>query len=83
MDLDELLRRSDAVILHLPLTPGTHHIIGAAQLALMPPGGLLVNVSRGGLVDTDAVIEALADGQAAGGVAGMGRGLPVGAGDPR
>ena len=63
VDLDELLRRSDAVILHLPLTPGTHHIIGAAQLALMPPGGLLVNVSRGGLVDTDAVIEALADGQ--------------------
>ncbi|ELP69095.1 4-phosphoerythronate dehydrogenase [Streptomyces turgidiscabies Car8] len=43
----------------MPLTPGTHHVIGAEQLALMSPGGLLVNVSRGGLVDTDAVIKAL------------------------
>lgn len=60
--LEELLRRSDVVILHVPLTPGTHHIIGAEQLALMPPGGLLVNVSRGGLVDTDAVIKALDSG---------------------
>ncbi|SFM97486.1 D-3-phosphoglycerate dehydrogenase [Streptomyces sp. cf124] len=61
-DLEELLRRSDVVILHLPLTPDTHHIIGAEQLALMPQGGLLVNVSRGGLVDTDAVIKALDSG---------------------
>ncbi|MER5908766.1 C-terminal binding protein [Streptomyces mirabilis] len=60
--LEELLRRSDVVILHVPLTPGTHHIIGAAQLALMPPGGLLVNVSRGGLVDTDAVVKSLDSG---------------------
>ncbi|MGQ4404128.1 C-terminal binding protein [Streptomyces hayashii] len=57
--LEELLRRSDVVILHVPLTPGTHHIIGAEQLALMNPGGLLVNVSRGPLVDTDAVVKAL------------------------
>ncbi|MDX3312238.1 C-terminal binding protein [Streptomyces sp. NPDC054884] len=61
--LEELLRRSDVVILHVPLTPGTHHVIGAEQLALMKPGGLLVNVSRGGLVDTDAVVEALDTGQ--------------------
>ncbi|MEU6180146.1 C-terminal binding protein [Streptomyces coeruleorubidus] len=61
--LEELLRHSDVVILHVPLTPGTHHIIGAEQLALMKPGGLLVNVSRGGLVDTDAVIKALDSGQ--------------------
>jgi D-3-phosphoglycerate dehydrogenase len=60
--LEELLRRSDVVILHVPLTPGTHHIIGNEQLALMPPGGLLVNVSRGGLVDTDAVVKALDSG---------------------
>ncbi|MCQ9179782.1 C-terminal binding protein [Streptomyces sp. IBSBF 2953] len=57
--LEELLRRSDVVILHVPLTPGTHHIIGAEELALMKPGGLLVNVSRGPLVDTDAVVKAL------------------------
>ncbi|MFF5515826.1 C-terminal binding protein [Streptomyces coeruleorubidus] len=60
--LEELLRRSDVVILHVPLTPGTHHLIGAEQLALMKPGGLLVNVSRGPLVDTDAVVKALDSG---------------------
>ncbi|MFF4259846.1 C-terminal binding protein [Streptomyces sp. NPDC001663] len=60
--LDELLRRCDVVILHVPLTPGTHHIIGAEQLAQMKTGGLLVNVSRGGLVDTDAVVKALDSG---------------------
>jgi D-3-phosphoglycerate dehydrogenase len=60
--LEELLRRSDVVILHVPLTPATHHIIGSEQLELMRPGGLLVNVSRGGLVDTDAVIKALDSG---------------------
>ncbi|MFI5792924.1 C-terminal binding protein [Streptomyces sp. NPDC051677] len=62
-DLEELLRHSDVVILHLPLTPGAHHLIGPEQLALMKPGGLLVNVSRGGLVDTDAVVKALDSGQ--------------------
>ncbi|MFF3849489.1 C-terminal binding protein [Streptomyces sp. NPDC002328] len=61
-DLEDLLRRSDVVILHVPLTPATHHLVGAEQLALMRPGGLLVNVSRGGLVDTDAVTESLAAG---------------------
>ncbi|MGW2524800.1 C-terminal binding protein [Streptomyces sp. NPDC001617] len=61
--LEELLRRSDVVILHVPLTPGTHHIIGTEQLARMKPGGLLVNVSRGGLVDTDAVVKALDSGR--------------------
>lgn len=64
--LDELLRRSDAVILHVPLTEQTHHLIGAEQLALMPPGGLLVNVSRGGLVDTAALTAALRGGQLSG-----------------
>ncbi|MEU5598490.1 C-terminal binding protein [Streptomyces sp. NPDC020298] len=61
--VEELLRRSDVVILHVPLTPDTHHIIGPEQLARMKPGGLLVNVSRGGLVDTDAVVKALDRGQ--------------------
>ncbi|WP_155055996.1 C-terminal binding protein [Streptomyces blattellae] len=66
VDLEELLRRSDVVILHVPLTPGTHHLVGAEQLATMKPGGLLVNVSRGGLVDTVAVTKALDSGQLAG-----------------
>ena len=59
VELDALVSDSDVVILHAPLTASTHHLIGPAQLASMKPGALLVNVSRGGLVDTDAVIEAL------------------------
>jgi D-3-phosphoglycerate dehydrogenase / 2-oxoglutarate reductase len=62
-DLEGLLRRSDVVILHAPLTEATHHLIGAQQLALMPQAALLVNVSRGGLVDTDALVEALRGGR--------------------
>lgn len=64
--LDDLLRRSDVVILHAPLTERTRHLIGAGQLALMRPGGLLVNVSRGGLVDTGAVVAALDSGHLGG-----------------
>lgn len=64
--LEDLLRRSDVVILHVPLTGSTHHLIGAAQLALMPPGALLVNVSRGALVDTGAVVAALDSGRLGG-----------------
>lgn len=64
--LDELLAASDIVIVHAPLTPATRGMVGAAQLARMRPGGLLVNVSRGGLVDTDAVVDALASGQLSG-----------------
>ena len=61
--LDELLVRSDVVILHAPLIEKTRHLIGAAEMAMMPRGGLLVNVSRGGLVDTDAIVAALEDGR--------------------
>ena len=60
VDLDQLLSASDVVILHAPLTPATRGLISASQLARMRPGSLLVNVSRGGLVDTAAVIDALA-----------------------
>jgi len=59
VELDTLLASSDVVIVHAPLMPSTHHLIGAAELARMPAGGLLVNVSRGGLVDTDALVDAL------------------------
>lgn len=57
--LPELLAESDIVSLHCPLLPSTHHLIGAAALAQMKPGAMLVNTSRGGLLDTPAVIEAL------------------------
>ena len=62
MSLHDLLGRSDVVILHAPLTPQTQGMIGEGQLRRMRPGGLLVNVSRGGLVDTAAVVAALASG---------------------
>ena len=57
--LDELLARSDYVSLHCPLTPATRHLIDAAALASMKPAAMLINTSRGGLIDTSAVIDAL------------------------
>jgi D-lactate dehydrogenase len=59
VSLDELLGASDVVTLHCPLSPETRHLIDARRLAQMPPGALLVNTSRGALVDTNAVIDAL------------------------
>lgn len=61
--LPELLAASDIVSLHCPLTPDTHHLINAAALAQMKPGAMLVNTSRGGVVDTRAVIRALKSGR--------------------
>jgi len=60
--LADLLRDSDIVSLHCPLTPATHHLIDASRIKLMKPGAMLVNTSRGGLVDTRAVIAALKTG---------------------
>ncbi|PPG32796.1 2-hydroxyacid dehydrogenase [Pseudoclavibacter sp. RFBG4] len=60
--LEELLRSSDSLSLHLPLTPESRGIIGAEALALLPDGAVVVNVSRAGLVDEAAVQAALADG---------------------
>ena len=61
--LDELLAASDIVTLHCPLNPTTRHMIDAAALARMKRGAMLINTSRGGLIDTPAVIEALKSGQ--------------------
>ena len=57
--LDELLERSDIVSLHVPLTEGTRHLIGRAELARMGPGAVLVNTSRGPVVDEEALADAL------------------------
>ncbi|MFI1035435.1 C-terminal binding protein [Streptomyces sp. NPDC020951] len=62
----ELLAASDAVLLHAPLTPETAGLINAEALLTMKPGALLVNASRGGLVDLDAVTAALRDGRLGG-----------------
>jgi D-lactate dehydrogenase len=59
VDLATLLARSDVVSLHCPLLDATRHMIDAASLAGMKRGAMLVNTSRGALIDTAAVIEAL------------------------
>jgi D-3-phosphoglycerate dehydrogenase / 2-oxoglutarate reductase len=64
--LEDLLSRSDAVIVHVPLTTDTHHLLGRERLALMKPGAFIVNVSRGAVVDTSALAEALARGRLSG-----------------
>jgi D-lactate dehydrogenase len=64
--LEELLAEGDVVSLHLPLTPETHHLLNGATIALMKPGAYLVNTSRGKLVETTAVIQALKSGQLGG-----------------
>jgi phosphoglycerate dehydrogenase-like enzyme len=62
-DLPELLPDADIVVVLLPLTAETNGLVGARVLALMPPGGLLVNASRGGVVDTDALTAAATSGR--------------------
>lgn len=57
--LEELLRASDFVSLHVPLTPETKHLIGAKELAMMKPTAILINSSRGPVVDEKALVEAL------------------------
>src|SRR5262249_25130581 len=53
----------DAISLHCPLTPETHHLVNARRLALMKPTAVLVNTARGGCVDEPALIAALRDGR--------------------
>lgn len=60
--LDQLLAAADIVSVHVPLSPATRHLIGAAELALMRPGSVLVNTSRGAVVDEAALVDALRTG---------------------
>jgi D-lactate dehydrogenase len=60
--LETLFRGSDIIALHAPLTPETHHLVDRDALALMRPGVMIVNTSRGALIDTEAVIDALKEG---------------------
>jgi glyoxylate reductase len=64
-ELDQLLAESDFVSLHVPLTEDTHHLIDAEALAKMKATAVLVNTSRGPVVDPDALYDALRDGQIA------------------
>ncbi|CAL5224887.1 g7646 [Coccomyxa viridis] len=63
---EELLQQADVISLHCPLLPSTYHIIDKASIESMQPGAIIVNVSRGGLVDVDAAMDALESGQLGG-----------------
>ncbi len=66
VDLEAALAQGDVVALHLPLTPGTHHLVDAEAIDRMKDGVMLINTSRGGLVDTRAVIDGLKSGRIGG-----------------
>ncbi|MDI7277183.1 MAG: hydroxyacid dehydrogenase [Anaerolineae bacterium] len=66
LPLDDLLAASDAVTLHVPLSPATRHLIGRRELALLKPTAILVNASRGPVLDEAALIDALREGRLAG-----------------
>jgi glyoxylate reductase len=76
LPLDELLRTSDVVSLHVPLTPETRGLISRDQLALLRDGATLINTARGAIVDEDALVEELVSGR-------ISAGLDVFADEPR
>ena len=63
VDLPTLMKESDVVSLHARLSPETHHLIGAAELAMMKPTAVLVNTARSGLIDEPALVETLRQGK--------------------
>jgi len=66
VELNNLLKQSDIVTLHVPYVPANHHLINEDKLALMKPGAYLINTARGPLVDTQALVRALKGGKLAG-----------------
>lgn len=66
VSLDALFRTSDIVTIHVPLMESTRHMIGAEEIATMKDGAILINCARGGLMDDDAVLEAVRSGKLAG-----------------
>jgi C-terminal binding protein len=64
--LDDLLRQTDTLSIHVPLTPETRNLIGARELALLPQGAVVVNTARGPIVDIDALGDALKSGHLSG-----------------
>ncbi|WP_329126937.1 D-isomer specific 2-hydroxyacid dehydrogenase family protein [Streptomyces sp. NBC_01465] len=66
VSLDELLRRSDLVTLHAPLTAQTHHLLNRQRLSQLKNGALIVNTARGALIDTEALVQQLENGRLGG-----------------
>jgi len=66
VNLERLLSASDIITLHLPYSSGTHHFMEAHRISMMKQGAYLINASRGGLVDEDALVKALKNGRLAG-----------------
>jgi D-specific alpha-keto acid dehydrogenase len=66
LPLDELLRQSDIVTLHAPLTADTHHLLNRRRMQRMKPGALVVNTGRGALIDTEALFSSLESGRLGG-----------------
>ncbi len=66
VSLEELLKESDVVTLHVPLTESTYHLINEERLKLMKPTAILINAARGAVVDTEALVKALKEGWIAG-----------------
>jgi len=81
-DFETLLRRSDFVTLHCPLTPSSRHIIDRASLARMKASSVIVNTSRGALIDQNALIDALHAGQIAGAALDVFEVEPLSQGNP-
>jgi phosphoglycerate dehydrogenase-like enzyme len=80
--VDLLLPEADAVVLTAALNDGTRHLLGEAQLAAMPAGGLLVNLGRGGVVDEAAMVTALRSGHLRGAATDVVEGEPLRPGSP-
>lgn len=66
VDLETIYRESDVITLHAPLTPETRNMIGKKELQMMKPTAILINTARGGLVDEEALVQALKDGEIGG-----------------
>lgn len=62
-ELEEIFTASDVLTLHMPLTQDTRHIVSGQRIAMMPPGAILINTARGGLIDEQAALEGLQTGQ--------------------
>ncbi len=81
-DLDQLLSTSDYVSVHIPLSSNTYHFIGKKELGIMRPDAFLINTSRGGTVDPDALRDALMNKQIAGAALDVTEPEPIDADDP-